>query len=240
MRRIAPAILIVAVAVGHGVRAGAAAAADAPCLMQPSHTAIVLRPAEDGDVASDTPDVCAAANLPSAWQRGPAGALDLYIALDGPSGSGRFWTITLGAGPRGGAAPDAFACIGTSTVGWRTLRSFKDAPLPWVADLDDDARAEVILWESFPLREEASLAELGLVAWVYRATPDRTLTLDMALTRAFASELAAEYRSTPADGEPAAAPKALPALSAHELAQRQGAARALERLAAGACTVAPP
>lgn len=56
----------------------------------------------------------------------------------------------------------------TSTAGWRTLRQYRRISLLWLEDLDQDGEAELIIWDSFPLKENASMAEYGLVAWVYR------------------------------------------------------------------------
>src|SRR5262245_65933554 len=54
------------------------------------------------------------------WTRGHAGSSDLFVHADGPSGSGRYWDVTLGVGRRGQARPDRGACLSATTVGWRT------------------------------------------------------------------------------------------------------------------------
>lgn len=155
------------------------------------------------------------------WARTAAGRVDLLVASAGPSGSGRYWTVTVGAAPRGGAAPTRGICLTTTTLGWRTLRSFGDAPLAWTADRDHDGRPELVLWSSFPLRTDASAAEFGLVAWVYEFDLRNSLAIDWRLSRQIADELAAAYR-TPAED------RGLQVL-------RDQAAQALDDFAAGRC-----
>jgi len=67
--------------------------------------------------------------------------------------------------------------------------------LSWLDDLDNDGRAELIIWSSFPLRKDPSLAEYGLIAWVYRLTSDDSLAIDWGLSRRMAREVAEAYRS---------------------------------------------
>jgi len=55
--------------------------------------------------------------------------------------------------------------MSASTVDWRTLQRYSEGPLPWLDDVDDNGRPEFILWDSFALHDEASLAEYALVAW---------------------------------------------------------------------------
>lgn len=128
------------------------------------------------------------------WTRKPCGPVELLVHAEGPSGSGRYWILTIGLTTRKGAAPERGVCLQTSTLGWRTLQRFKDLPLPWADDLDEDGKAELMIWDSFPLTADESMAELGLMAWVYRIQPDATFTIDWNLTRRMARELAAAYR----------------------------------------------
>jgi hypothetical protein len=114
----------------------------------------------------------------------------------GPEGSGRFWTITVGVSEQSGSRPSHGACMLTSTVGWRNLQRYSKGPLPWADDVDHDGRAEFILWDSFPLRDGASMAEFGLVAWIYHVADSGSLVLDWDLSARFARRLAEEYRST--------------------------------------------
>jgi hypothetical protein len=130
------------------------------------------------------------------WVRDASGSVALFVYADGPSGSGRYWNVTVGvAAGRQHSTPDRGVCLVTSTVGWRTLQQYKRIPLPWLEDLDDDGRSELIIWSSFPLREDASLAEYGLVAWVYRLASEDLLTIDWVLSRRMAREVAQAYRS---------------------------------------------
>jgi hypothetical protein len=129
------------------------------------------------------------------WIRHPSGSVDLFVYVDGPSGSGRFWHVTVGVAGRQHSKPIRGVCLTTSTLGWRTLQRYKDAPLPWLDDLDKDGRAEVIIWSSFPLREDASFAEDGLMAWVYRLTSEDSLAIDWGLSRRMAREIAKAYRA---------------------------------------------
>jgi hypothetical protein len=163
---------------------------------------------------------------PGKWMRGAAGSGDLLVYADGPAGSGRYWTVTVGVAARGGAKPERGLCFTTSTVGWRTLQRFKNAPLPWLEDLDHDGRAELIVWESFALNQDASMAEFGLAAWVYRLTPENSLLLDWELSRQMAQEIAAAYRQPLGSADKNAALATL----------RTQAANALEQFATGECT----
>jgi hypothetical protein len=114
----------------------------------------------------------------------------------------------------------------TNTSGWRTLQRYKQAPLPWLDDLDNDGRAELIIWSSFPLQEDASSADYGLIAWVYRLTSEDSLTIDWGLSRQMAREIAAAYRSPLySTGSPYLRPL------------RSKAAEALERFADDRCSV---
>ncbi len=130
------------------------------------------------------------------WTRTPSRPVDLWVHADGPSGSGRYWTLTVGTGLKADVAPSRLTCFSTSTVGWRTLRRFGDGPLPWTADGDRDERGELIVWTSFPLSDSATAAEFGLMAWVYEMQGAGVLGLDLAQSRRMASRIAAAYRDT--------------------------------------------
>jgi len=129
------------------------------------------------------------------WIRNHSGSVDLFVYADGPSGSGRFWNITVGVAGGQHLKPTLGVCIVTSTVGWRTLQQYKRAPLSWLDDLDNDGRTELIIWSSFPLWKDSSLAEYGLIAWVYRLTSEDSLAIDWGLSRRMAREVAEAYRS---------------------------------------------
>ena len=110
----------------------------------------------------------------------------------------------------------------TSTPGWRTLDQYK--PLTWLDDIDKDGQAEVVIWDSFPLRAGASLSDYGLVAWVYQTTGD-SFALNLDMTRRVAKEIAAAYRLP------------LQHMSAELGRQRRAAAEALGQFADGRCAV---
>jgi hypothetical protein len=130
-----------------------------------------------------------------AWLRTPLGAQSLLVHADGPSGSGRFWRITVGFSLDRVAPPDRGFCLTASTLGWRTLQRLNGVTLPWTEDLDGDGQPEIILWDSFPLLEEpVSMAAYGLVAWVYRLNSGAAFTFDRDATRNMAAAIAAAYR----------------------------------------------
>ena len=145
----------------------------------------------------------------------------LTVETEGPNGSGRFWSlhVTLqdsGQPPRG-------ACVETSTVGWRTLQGTIDTPLPFTADADGDGALELVLWSSFAIGSQGTMAENAIIAWVYERDGDR-LRLDLPLTRSRARDIADAYR------RPTARPDAL-------LAQHRGEAAArLQTFAMDACS----
>ena len=164
------------------------------CLMMPAYPEmrlptrgfITLHDEAPGSKCNDVP----ATN----WMRAHAGTIDIYVHADGPSGSGRYWAVTVGVGDPKQGNPIRGVCFTTTTGGWRTLQRFKDAPLPWLEDLDHDGKAELIIWDSFALHQDATMAELGLVAWVYRLRPDNSLMIDWELSRQMAREIADAYR----------------------------------------------
>jgi hypothetical protein len=134
---------------------------------------------------------------PKRWIRNSSGSLNLFVHADGPSGSGHYWNVTIGVARSPRSQPVRGVCLTTSTVGWRTLQQYKKAPLAWLDDIDKDGKAEIILWSSFPLREDASLAEYGQMAWVYRLGSENSLPIDWSLSRRMAREIAGAYRSAP-------------------------------------------
>jgi hypothetical protein len=77
-------------------------------------------------------------------------------------------------------------------------QSVVGSPLPWLDDLDNDGKAELIIWDSFPLHEDASQAEYGLVAWVYRLASEDLLAIDWGLSLRMAREIAQAYGQHPA------------------------------------------
>ena len=93
------------------------------------------------------------------------------ISTNGPQGSGRYWDVDVRWGPQ--SAPVGF-CLVTSTVAWRGVASDRSltetmlAMIRWAQDVDGDGQDELVVPASFPLRPEASMAEYGLMATVYK------------------------------------------------------------------------
>ncbi len=157
------------------------------------------------------------------WRRRPSGRFDLLVNAQGPSGSGRYWEVAIAIAKRQEKNPRKGVCLSTSTVGWRTLGTFKNSPLPWIDDPDGDGKSELIIWEGFPLDRDQSAAGFGLTAWVYRPDSADSLSIDWDVSRKMAREIAMAYR-TP-----------MPGSSAADL--RSQAAGALELFASGHCSV---
>ncbi len=159
----------------------------------------------------------------SAAVRGTSGDRVVLVHADGPAGSGRFWSVSVGIADGPAPTPVRGICTSTSTVGWRTLRQYSGGALPWLKDLDGDGDDEFILWVSFPLHEFASMSGYGLTAWVYRLDPEGALVLDLALSREMARTIAGEYRAP------------LPATIEDPGERREAAARALDQFAGEGC-----
>src|SRR4030042_6476294 len=89
------------------------------CLMQPHYLEMRL-PSHgftwlQGEDSSGRCD-----NVPQGkWIKKSAGALDLFVYARGPSGSGRYWEVTIGVGEKGQSKPQRGICLTTSTIGWR-------------------------------------------------------------------------------------------------------------------------
>lgn len=198
-----------------------------PCLVRPDHFQLRLprhgfkwpKGEEPRGSCQDVPA--------KKWFRQPSGSFDLFVYADGPSGSGRYWKVTIGVAKRQQSKPIRGICLVTSTVGWRTLQQWKKAPLAWLDDLNDDGKAEFIIWNSFPLREEASMAEYGLMAWVYRVDSENSLAIDWDLSRKMAGEIAEAYRSSLDSATPYPGPL------------RAEAAEALEQFVDERCSIPP-
>jgi hypothetical protein len=220
---IASALLIT---VALEARSFLAVAGRPPCRMAPSVIRISLSH-EDFEWLEGEEQTGPCEKVPNAkWIRKRSKPFTLFVYADGPSGSGRFWHVTIGVSEIDLAKPARGNCLTANTVGWRTLQQYKVSPLPWLDDVDGDGKAELILWASFPLRKEASSAEFGLTAWVYRLTSDGTLVIDWDLTRKQAREIAAAYRTPLANSLQTIAPL------------RAEAAADLEMFADERCTVA--
>ncbi|TNF91934.1 MAG: hypothetical protein EP297_14420 [Gammaproteobacteria bacterium] len=195
----------------------------ANCTVTPARTSIIIP--ESGfswRTKEEQPDACEAGALDNVLTE-DIGQHRVSVFTDGPSGSGRYWTITVGLSSGGNKAMNRGFCLRTSTTGWRTLQKYERTPLPWLEDLDEDGQPELIIWDSFPLSDRPILSDYALVAWVYRLTDDRTFTLDRGLIRMLAAELSAAYQQQ--------IPQASKALLSH----RQKASQLLDSLASQEC-----
>jgi hypothetical protein len=194
----------------------------ARCAMSPRHGTIALpRSGMHWLPSSEDRGTCDAAAA-SDWRRAASGDTQLWVAADGPGGSGRYWTVTVGAGA-GRVGPPRGVCLTTTTIGWRTLRAFESRALSFLEDVDGDGAAEFVLWDSFPLREEGTSATMAIAAWAYGLRGD-SLVLSLSGTRRMAARIAAAYRVP---------------MEVDELTStlRADAARVLGDLAEGRCTV---
>ena len=196
----------------------------AECRMKPSWTSLSIPDSgfielnEDGTTAlhEDIPE--------TGWVRGTGRESDLLVHADGPSGSGRYWRITVGFAAKNRNAPTSGVCLSATTIGWRTLQSFK-TPIRWVEDKDGDGDPELVLWESFSLEEDPTALEFGLMAWVYKSDTLGALALDIGLSRSMAGEIALAYRA-PKDNT-----------DSRLNALREKAAALLELFASGRCEI---
>jgi hypothetical protein len=196
------------------------------CLMEPEFVAMETPVTGfrwiSGDDINDKCDSIPA----SGWESLPCGDFDLMVHTSGPFGSLREWNIFVGVGPKNIHKPTRGFCLSTSTVGWRTLQTYPILPLPWIGDRDHDGNAELIIWSSFPLREEASLAEFGVIAWVYKIDKNKNFIIDLKSSRILAGEIATAYRKSL--GKPN---------SGYLQDERNNAACFLERFANAQCTL---
>ena len=169
------------------------------CLMQPMYRSIPFPEKGLTEAFEAAMEIPCKGTEAGAWTIGRSNQGTLFVHADGPAGSGRYWTITVGIGAEGRTEPLRGVCLQTATTGWRTLPRYK-SPLVWNGDLDGDGRSELILWDSFPLNNDASPAAFGLIAWVYRLEQNASLNLDWGLSRDLALDIAESYR-TELDGD---------------------------------------
>jgi len=159
-----------------------------------------------------------------AWLRTPHRSQNLLVNAHGPSGSGRYWRITVALTSDNSRRLQRGFCLTTSTLGWRTLQRFQRTPLPWIGDPDGDGRPEFILWDSFPVAPgPGSMSEYALVAWAYQVSAANTLTIDWGATRRLGLEIAEAYRE-PLEGA-----------NSRLLALRKQASRTLLKFASEIC-----
>jgi hypothetical protein len=202
------------------------------CLMEPWYV-IMKTPASGFNRIESFPEsqgnsyIGTCDSIPSiGWKSLPCGDFDLMVHTDGPGGSMREWEIFVGIGPKNQDQPQRGYCLSTFTVGWRTLQTYPTLPLPWIEDRDHDGKAELIIWSSFPLHEEASMAEYGMIAWVYQVDKNGNFSIDLKSSRLLADEIANVYRKPLADPN-----------SGYLQDERNKAACFLERFANGQCTL---
>ena len=197
------------------------------CLVRPDH--LQLRLPHDGFkwAEGEQPNGECKGVPAKKWLRQRSGSFSLFVSADGPSGSGRYWKVTIGVAKSEESKPTRAICLVTSTLGWRTLQQWKKAPLAWLEDVDDDGKAEVVIWNSFPIRKDASMAEYGLMAWVYRVDSENSLALEWNLSRKMAKKIAETYRSS------------LDSTASYSRPLRAEAAEALERFVDKRCSMQP-
>jgi hypothetical protein len=211
------------------------------CLMEPKRTMMMIPENGffwlEGEAFQGT---CKKVPL-NGWIKHPFQEFDLMVYADGPSGSGRYWAIMVGITSKDQGIPRRGFCLETSTVGWRTLQAFKGLSLPWIGDRDGDGKPELIIWESFPLGKNASMAEYGLAAWVYQVDRNGKCKIDWDLSRKMAGEIAAAYRKPlePPDSLPQDLQMKMRISYSHGQNLRNRVAEALEEFASGKCTVQP-
>lgn len=133
----------------------------------------------------------------SLWKKCYGKKFDLYSRAQGPSGSARFWTITVGIKQKDDEKVKRGICFNTSTVGIKTLGSFNGPDI--CEDINQDGNPELCIWSSFKLHDDASHAEYGIMIWIYQITL-KNMKIDWNLSRKMASEIAVEYRK-PIDSE---------------------------------------
>jgi len=125
--------------------------------------------------------------------RGAAGPrrIPAAAAVDGPDGSGRFWSGALVV------EKAATVCFSSSTVAWRWAHDLVPAPLPWFKDLRGDGESELIVWNSVPVL----LAEpmpAALVPAIFRWDGKRLVAAPKAGRKLY-PQLAEAYRNATRD-----------------------------------------
>jgi len=143
-----------------------------------------------------------------------------FMGVQGPSGSGRYWNITIGLGQLKDKKPKRGICFVVSTLGWRTLQKFRR--LNWLEDLDGDLKPELIIWNSFYLDDTLQPLRTGISAWVYSIYADQ-LILNTELTRKLSLELSYAYL------------KPIPRLNANLYNSRHQISRVLKSMGSTKC-----
>ena len=162
--------------------------------IEPRYHKLVIPEQGAAWIEPDLADGDCSAEPETEWQLGNGAATGLFLQTEMQSGSGRYWNLRIGVGPSDEAKePHGVLCIGTTTIGWRTLRQLGDEPLRWLGDIDNDGLDELILWDSFPI-DVAQFGVFGLTAWVYSQSANNELTLNWQLTRQEIQRIANAYR----------------------------------------------
>jgi len=135
--------------------------------------------------------------IPKNWETKHGAKNTVSFQADGPNGSGRYWNITYGWSASQDTLPVRGFCINTTTLGWRTLQAFEDRALPWVEDVNQDGRLEILLWDIFnsDTLTGASESMPGLITWVYEIRNENTVVYSKSLTQLFAKRIAKAYRA---------------------------------------------
>ncbi|MCB9760511.1 MAG: hypothetical protein H6739_11785 [Alphaproteobacteria bacterium] len=127
-----------------------------------------------------------------------APGLTAAVSVDGPGGSGRYWSVTV-------AQSDGLTgLVLGSTVAWRHLHRVEVPflPLPWFEDVDGDGFHELLIWDRVFWGGSGSEAEWALGVRVY-GHHDGAWRLEPEPTAAWTREVAALYED-PANPLPAA------------------------------------
>ena len=119
----------------------------------------------------------------------------IVLFLEGPGGSGHFWTIAALVGA--GKETMEFRW-GTSTRGWHAVSMYSNNPLQWfrwLDDLDGDGYQEVIIWRDFLIRPGESAYEPTLLPAVFSFDGSRFVDVTKKKGRVLLAQLADVYRT---------------------------------------------
>jgi len=161
---------------------------------------------------------------PVNWRlRARSGSYEVMVSDSLGAGNGQTWDIAVAVKSPEAGVPMQGVCLNAETRGWKTLREFEGAALPWLEDVDKNGQTEVILWRSFPATDKAPRpdgSDEGLMGWVYFVDND-DLVLDDGASKLLAARLVKAYRK--------------PVSDAKLRKTREEAARRLERFVRGSC-----
>jgi hypothetical protein len=129
------------------------------------------------------------------------GGEPVLVSLDGPGGSGRYWSVHL-------VQRAGHACLGGTTVAFRHLYAVTDAlkaeglaPLPALGDVDGDGAAELVIYSGATVEPEWGNSGVVLALPVLTLAQGRW-TWDEAASRMLAGRLAKVYASLAAATDP--------------------------------------